>query len=60
LKIFGGQVQISGSVKLLDNASVTTKQTSFFVVSANSIFLDFEAYIQAGYILLQADSSVKT
>lgn len=60
LKIFGGQVQISAAVKLSDSSSVTTRQTSFFVVSANSIYLNSTALIQAGYILLQADSAVQT
>jgi hypothetical protein len=60
LKIFGGQVQISAAVKLSDTSSVTTRQTSFFVVSANSIYLNSTALIQAGYILLQADSAVQT
>jgi hypothetical protein len=60
LKIFGGQLLINGEVKLPDSASVTTRQTSFFVVSANSIYMDSKGSIQAGYILMQADSVVQT
>lgn len=54
-KIFGGQVKITGSIKLLDATSEATKQTSYFLVSSESITLVSSASILAGHILLHAE-----
>jgi hypothetical protein len=58
LKIFGGNVDIWGTVQLADPTNIANLNHSFFVIDSSTININQGASVQAAFILLQADGLV--
>lgn len=58
LKMFGGNVDIWGTVQLANTTNLTLLNHSYFVIDSNTISIRPNATVSAAYIVLQADGQV--